>query len=76
MGHTSANLANASNYFILQAFYERTVINGNNSAVLYKGNKAKSQMRSRAKCFTVGDGVGGRGDVDFQASGAMQRLFC
>lgn len=39
----------ASDYFILQAFYELMVINGNDSVVLYKGNKANSQMRSRTK---------------------------
>lgn len=39
----------ASDYFILQAFYELTVIKGNNSAVFYWGNKENSEMRSRTK---------------------------
>lgn len=39
----------ASDYFILRAFYDLTVINGNDSAVFYKGNKENSQMRSRTK---------------------------
>ena len=38
-----------SDYFILQAFYELMVINGNESAVFYWGNKENSQMRSRTK---------------------------
>lgn len=38
-----------SDYFILQAFYELMVINGNDSAVFYWGNKENSQMRSRTK---------------------------
>lgn len=51
-GHTSATpppAHRASDYFILRAFYELTVINGNDSAVFYKGNKENSQMRSRTK---------------------------
>lgn len=39
----------ASDYFILQAFYELSVINRNDSAVFYQGNKENSQMRSRTK---------------------------
>lgn len=38
-----------SDYFILRAFYELMVINGNDSAVFYRGNKENSQMRSRTK---------------------------
>lgn len=50
-GHTSAipPARRASDYFILRAFYELTVINRNVSAVFYKGNKENSQMRSRTK---------------------------
>lgn len=47
-GRTPGN-PRASDYFIPRAFYELTVINGNDSVVLYKGNKANSQMRSRTK---------------------------
>lgn len=35
--------------FYPQAFYELMVINGNDSAVFYWGNKENSQMRSRTK---------------------------
>lgn len=38
-----------SDYFILRAFYELMVINGNDSTVFYWWNKENSQMRSRTK---------------------------
>lgn len=36
-------------YSLLRAFYELTVINGNESAIFYWGNKENSEMRSRTK---------------------------
>lgn len=52
-GHTSTPppppTRGTSDYFILRAFYELMVINGNDSAVFYWGNKENSQMRSRTK---------------------------
>ena len=50
-GHTSTPplTRRTSDYFILRAFYELMVINGNDSAVFYWGNKENSQMRSRTK---------------------------
>lgn len=36
-------------YSILRAFYELTVIKGNDLAIFYWGNKENSQMRSRTK---------------------------